>query len=46
MKITIKSKKEFEQKIKELRNQGYNIVTFWKMFAEMEKDNELIVISK
>lgn len=46
MKITVKSKKEFEQKIKELRNQGYNIVTFWKMFAEMEKDNELIVISK
>lgn len=46
MTITVKNKKEFEQTVKELRHQGYNIITFCKMFAEMEKDNKLIVISK
>lgn len=46
MRISVKNKKEFEQKIKEFRSQGYNIITFSKMFAEMEKGNNLIVISK
>ena len=46
MTITIKNKKEFEQTVKELRNQGYNIITFSKMFAEMEKGDKLIIVSK
>jgi hypothetical protein len=46
MTITVKNKKEFDQTVMELRRQGYNIITFGKMFAEMEKGNNLIVISK
>lgn len=46
MTITVKNKKEFEQTVKEFRGQGYNIITFCKMFAEMEKGDKLIVISK
>ena len=40
------TKKEFENKIKELRNQGYNLITLTKTFAELEKENNIIVIER
>ena len=43
-KITVKNKKEFEAKLKEYRAAGYMIVTFWKRFAELENEKELIMI--
>lgn len=45
-KITVRTKKEFEAKVKEIRAKGFNIITFAKNFAELEKDNEIIVIEK
>lgn len=44
--IKIKNKKEFETTVKELRSQGYNIITFWKLSAELEKGNEIVRIEK
>jgi hypothetical protein len=44
--IKIKNKKEFTEKVREYRENGYNIITFWKMFAEMEKGNEIVRIEK
>lgn len=40
------TKKEFENKIKELRNQGYNLITLTKTFAELEKGNNLVVVTR
>lgn len=40
------TKKEFENKIKELREQGFNIITYTKTFAEMEKGNNLVIIKR
>lgn len=45
-KITVRTNKEFEAKVKEIRAKGFNIITFAKNFAELEKDNEIIVIEK
>ena len=46
MTITVKNKKEFKEKVLELRNKGYNIVTFWDTFAEMEKGDKFVTITK
>ena len=46
MIIKVKTKKEFESKVKEYRANGYNIITYNKMFAEMEKENKIIIIEK
>jgi hypothetical protein len=46
MTIKVRTKKEFEEKVREYREKGYNIITFWKMYAEMEKGNEIITIEK
>lgn len=42
--ITVKTNKELDNITKEYRNQGYNIITFWKGFREMEKGDEIITI--
>ena len=44
--ITVKNHKEFTETVREYRNKGFNIITFWKDFAEMEKGNELVVIDR
>lgn len=46
MTIKVRTKKEFEAKVREYRWNGYNIITFGKMYAEMEKGNEIITIEK
>lgn len=46
MTITVKNKREFKEKVLELRNKGYNIVTFWDTFAEMEKGDKFVTITK
>jgi len=46
MKIKVRNKKEFEETVREYRQKGYNIITYWKMFAEMEKGDEIITIEK
>lgn len=46
MTITVKNKKEFKEKVLELRNKGYNIVTFGNTFTEMEKGDKFITITK
>ena len=45
-KIAVRTKKELEAKVKEIRAKGFNIITFAKNFVELEKDNEIIVIEK
>lgn len=44
--IKIRTKKELTEKIREYRNDGYNLITLGKMFAELEKDGEIVVIDK
>lgn len=44
--VKIKNKKEFTEKVREYRQKGYNIITYCKMFAEMEKGDEIITIEK
>ena len=46
MTITTKTKREYEQKIKELRAKGYNIVTLGKKFTEMEKADKMVIVSR
>jgi len=46
MIIKVRTKKEFETTVREYRENGYNIITFWKMYAEMEKGNEIVTIEK
>jgi hypothetical protein len=45
-KITVKTKKELEQKIREYRVEGYTVTTYGYTLVEMEKENELVVIEK
>jgi biotin operon repressor len=45
-RIEVKTRKAVQDKVKELRADGYMIVTFGYDFTEMEKGNELIVIEK
>ena len=44
MKITVKNKKTWETEIKQRRAAGWQIITFWKRFCEMEKGNAIITI--
>ncbi len=46
MTIKVRGKKQFENTIKEYRAKGYNIITFGNKLAELEKDNEIIVIER
>ena len=46
MTIKVRTKKEFEEIVREYRGKGYNIITFGKMYAEMEKENEIVTIEK
>lgn len=45
-KIFVKNKKELEATVKELRNNGYMLITLGKCFAELENDNEIVVVDK
>ena len=44
MSITVKNKGEFENTIREYRENGYMLITLWKKFAELENENEIVVI--
>ena len=46
MTITVKNKNEFDKTVLEFRNKGYNIITFWKLFVEMEKGDKIVTITK
>lgn len=46
MTIRTNSKKTFEETIKAYRAKGYNIITLGRKMAEMEKDNEVIIITR
>lgn len=46
MKITVKNKKELQEMITDLRHKGFNLVTLYKDFAEMEKGDKFITIEK
>ena len=41
-----KEQKELEATVKELRNNGYMLITLGKCFAELENDNEIVVVDK
>lgn len=43
-KINVKNKREFNKAISEFRNNGYMLITLGKGLAELENDNELVVI--
>ena len=44
MEVAWKNKKEFTSIIKKYRDDGYMLITYGKKFAELEKDNEIIII--
>ena len=44
--IKIKNKRQFEDKVTEYRQKGYNIITFWKCYAELEKGNDIVRVEK
>ena len=44
MKITAKNKKQFNEMIHSYREQGFNIVTFGKKLAELEREDEFVII--
>ena len=44
MIVKCKNKKEFNATIKKYRLEGFNIITFWKGFAELEKGDNIIII--
>lgn len=46
MTITVKTKKDFENKIKEYRNKGFNLITLSNKIAELENENEIIIIER
>lgn len=41
---TVKNRKQLNQLTKDLREKGYNIITFCSDFRELEKDEHIIVI--
>jgi hypothetical protein len=43
-KLKVKNKKEFTNIIKKYRDDGYMLITYGKKLAELEKDNEIIII--
>lgn len=44
--ITVKTKKELEQKIREYRAEGYMITTYGCTLVEMEKEGKMVVIER
>lgn len=44
--ITVKTKKELEQKIKEYIAEGYMITTYGCTLVEMEKEDKMVVIER
>ena len=45
-KIKVKTKKAMQDKIRELRADGYMIVTFGCRYSEMEKGDDFVVIAR
>lgn len=45
-KVKTNSKKQFEETIKQYRANGYNLITFTKTFAELEKENKIVVVER
>ena len=43
-KIKVENKRQLNKMVKEYRNKGYFLITYGYTLAELEKDNELIVI--
>jgi hypothetical protein len=46
MTIKVRNKKEFREKIAEYRRAGWMLITFVERLAELEKDNEIVVIER
>lgn len=46
LKILVKNKKEADTKTKDLRQKGYNIITFYGIYRELENNNNIIIIDK
>lgn len=47
MKIRVKTKKEFAEKVREYRTKGFMIITFFTgEFAELEKDSKIVIIER
>ena len=43
-RITAASKKHFDSLIKDFRNNGFMLITLGRRLAELEKDDEFIII--
>lgn len=43
-KIKAKNKRQLNNLVKEYRNNGYFLITLGSVLAELEKENELVVI--
>lgn len=43
-KITVNNKRQLNKLVKEYRNKGYFLITLGHTLAELEKENELVVI--
>ena len=45
MLIKVRDMIQFQELIKEHREKGYNLITYGKKLAELEKDNKKVVIT-
>ena len=45
MLIKVKNVSQFNELIKDHRDKGYNLISLGKKLAEMEKDNQKVVIA-
>lgn len=45
MLIKVRDMIQFQELIREHRKQGYNLITLGKKLAELEKDNQKVVIA-
>ena len=45
MLIKVRDMIQFQELIKEHREKGYNLITLGKKLAELEKDNQKVVIA-
>lgn len=43
-KIKAENKRQWNKLIKEYRNKGYMLITYWNTLAELEKGNQIVVI--
>ena len=44
--ITVKTRKELDEKTKEYRNRGYMIITFTEDYRELERGSEIVIIER